>query len=203
MAWVWLREWLTPWRIAGLAVGFAGVLLLAWSKVSFKPGGSGLASGRPNRHAVLCETKSAFRKAPHLIGRNVPVAGIRPAIANTRFAAGAAVCPWPWNAESGQEPTVVRIGDAVGRFITGPGRISTRDPVVESLAFRVDLDAIWADRLRSRGARSMEKVDTVVIGGGQAGLAMSYYLAQRGREHLVLERARVAERWRSEPPVPI
>jgi putative flavoprotein involved in K+ transport len=44
----------------------------------------------------------------------------------------------------------------------------------------------------------MEKVDTVVVGGGQAGLAMSYHLAQRGREHLVLERARVAERWRSE-----
>ena len=29
-------------------------------------------------------------------------------------------------------------------------------------------------------------------------LAMSYHLAQRGREHVVLERARVAERWRSE-----
>jgi len=45
---------------------------------------------------------------------------------------------------------------------------------------------------------SMERVETVIIGGGQAGLAMSYHLAQRGREHLVLERARVAERWRSE-----
>ena len=44
----------------------------------------------------------------------------------------------------------------------------------------------------------MEKVETVIVGGGQAGLAMSYHLAQRGREHLVLERARVAERWRSE-----
>jgi drug/metabolite transporter (DMT)-like permease len=43
VAWVWLRERLTPWRIAGLAVGFAGVLLLAWGKVSFKPSGSGLA----------------------------------------------------------------------------------------------------------------------------------------------------------------
>jgi len=43
----------------------------------------------------------------------------------------------------------------------------------------------------------MERVDTVIIGDGQAGLAMSYHLAQRG-EHLVLERARVAERWRSE-----
>ncbi|WP_454753772.1 NAD(P)-binding domain-containing protein [Cupriavidus necator] len=44
----------------------------------------------------------------------------------------------------------------------------------------------------------MERVETVIIGGGQAGLAMSYHLGQRGREHLVLERARVAERWRSE-----
>jgi drug/metabolite transporter (DMT)-like permease len=43
VAWVWLRERLTPWRMAGLAIGFAGVLLLAWGKVSFKPGGSGLA----------------------------------------------------------------------------------------------------------------------------------------------------------------
>jgi putative flavoprotein involved in K+ transport len=43
-----------------------------------------------------------------------------------------------------------------------------------------------------------EAVETVVIGGGQAGLAMSHHLRQRGREHLVLERGRIAERWRSE-----
>ena len=41
-------------------------------------------------------------------------------------------------------------------------------------------------------------VDTLIIGGGQAGLTMSHRLKQRGREHLVLERKRVAERWRSE-----
>jgi putative flavoprotein involved in K+ transport len=41
-------------------------------------------------------------------------------------------------------------------------------------------------------------VETVVIGGGQAGLAMSYHLKRGGREHIVLERARVAESWRSE-----
>ncbi|HEY7061043.1 MAG TPA: FAD-dependent monooxygenase [Chloroflexota bacterium] len=39
-----------------------------------------------------------------------------------------------------------------------------------------------------------EQVETVVIGGGQAGLAMSYLLTQAGHEHLVLERGRVAER---------
>ena len=43
-----------------------------------------------------------------------------------------------------------------------------------------------------------EKIDTVIVGAGQAGLAVSYYLGQRGREHLVLERARVAERWRTQ-----
>ena len=41
-------------------------------------------------------------------------------------------------------------------------------------------------------------VGTIVIGGGQSGLAMSYQLQQHGCEHMVIERARVAERWRTE-----
>jgi len=41
-------------------------------------------------------------------------------------------------------------------------------------------------------------IDTLIIGGGQAGLAMSEHLGRRGVPHLVLERARIAERWRSE-----
>jgi putative flavoprotein involved in K+ transport len=44
----------------------------------------------------------------------------------------------------------------------------------------------------------MQLVDTLVIGAGQAGLAMSRCLRDRGVEHVVLERGRVAERWRSE-----
>jgi len=44
----------------------------------------------------------------------------------------------------------------------------------------------------------MEQVETVIVGGGQAGLAMSHHLRQSGREHVVLERARVAERWRTQ-----
>jgi putative flavoprotein involved in K+ transport len=43
-----------------------------------------------------------------------------------------------------------------------------------------------------------ERHDTVVIGGGQAGLAMSTVLQRRGHEHIVLERRRVGERWRTE-----
>jgi putative flavoprotein involved in K+ transport len=39
-------------------------------------------------------------------------------------------------------------------------------------------------------------VPVVVIGGGQAGLAMSWLLTDRGIEHVVLERARVGAEWR-------
>jgi putative flavoprotein involved in K+ transport len=45
----------------------------------------------------------------------------------------------------------------------------------------------------------LERIDTLIVGGGQAGLATSYYLAQYGREHLVLERAaQPANPWRNE-----
>jgi putative flavoprotein involved in K+ transport len=45
---------------------------------------------------------------------------------------------------------------------------------------------------------TIEQVQTLVVGGGQAGLAMSHMLSQRGCSHLVLERGRIAERWRTE-----
>jgi len=38
----------------------------------------------------------------------------------------------------------------------------------------------------------------VVIGGGQAGLAMSHHLGSRGIDHVVLERGEVANSWRTE-----
>jgi putative flavoprotein involved in K+ transport len=39
---------------------------------------------------------------------------------------------------------------------------------------------------------------TVIIGAGQAGLALSFHLAAAGREHVLLERGRIGERWLSE-----
>jgi putative flavoprotein involved in K+ transport len=44
----------------------------------------------------------------------------------------------------------------------------------------------------------MQHISAVVIGAGQAGLAMSQCLSARGIKHVVLERGRVGERWRSE-----
>ena len=43
----------------------------------------------------------------------------------------------------------------------------------------------------------VETINTLVIGGGQAGVAMSEHLSACGVSHLVLERGRIAERWRS------
>src|SRR6478736_4266780 len=41
-------------------------------------------------------------------------------------------------------------------------------------------------------------IECVVIGAGQAGLAMSRCLTDRKIDHVVLERGRLAERWQSE-----
>jgi putative flavoprotein involved in K+ transport len=43
-----------------------------------------------------------------------------------------------------------------------------------------------------------ERLETVVVGAGQAGLATSYHLARLGREHVVLERGRIADTWRTQ-----
>jgi putative flavoprotein involved in K+ transport len=43
----------------------------------------------------------------------------------------------------------------------------------------------------------VQRIETVVIGGGQAGLSISYFLTQQGRAHVVLERGtQVARAWR-------
>ena len=44
----------------------------------------------------------------------------------------------------------------------------------------------------------MRRTETLIIGGGQAGLALSRCLQDRDVDHVLLERGRVAERWHSE-----
>ncbi|WP_342596178.1 NAD(P)/FAD-dependent oxidoreductase [Salinicola lusitanus] len=45
---------------------------------------------------------------------------------------------------------------------------------------------------------TVERINTLVVGAGQAGIAMSEHLSLMNIPHIVLERARIAERWRSE-----
>jgi putative flavoprotein involved in K+ transport len=44
----------------------------------------------------------------------------------------------------------------------------------------------------------VEFVETLIIGGGQAGLAMSAHLHRLGLPHVILERSRIADAWRSQ-----
>jgi putative flavoprotein involved in K+ transport len=44
----------------------------------------------------------------------------------------------------------------------------------------------------------MRSTQTAVIGAGQAGLALSRHLTDAGHDHVLLERGRIGERWRSE-----
>lgn len=43
----------------------------------------------------------------------------------------------------------------------------------------------------------MKRTDVIIIGGGQAGLAMSHELDRAGVDHVILEKGRVAESWKS------
>src|SRR6266496_3848156 len=43
----------------------------------------------------------------------------------------------------------------------------------------------------------MTILDAVIVGGGQAGLAVSYYLQRNGNSHVVLERGRIGDSWLS------
>lgn len=44
----------------------------------------------------------------------------------------------------------------------------------------------------------MNDVRTLIVGAGQAGLALSRYLTRMGHRHVLIERGRIGERWRSE-----
>lgn len=62
IAWLWLRDRPTAPRIVGLAIGFAGVLGLAWEKASFKPGGSGWAIVACLAAALLYGLSASYTK---------------------------------------------------------------------------------------------------------------------------------------------
>src|SRR6266568_1453545 len=52
-------------------------------------------------------------------------------------------------------------------------------------------------RLSSGGWMLPREIEVLVVGAGQAGIAMSEHLGVQGIPHVVVERDRIAERWRS------
>ncbi len=67
IAWLWLKDRITPARALGLAIGFSGVLWLAWDKASFKPGGTGWAVVACLAATLLYGISASFAKR-HLTG---------------------------------------------------------------------------------------------------------------------------------------
>ena len=47
----------------------------------------------------------------------------------------------------------------------------------------------------TKGVDAVTKLDTVIVGAGQAGLGVSYFLHQDRRQHIVFERGRIGESW--------
>lgn len=110
VAFVWLRQGLTPLRVLGLVIGFAGVAFLAWDKASFKPGADhsgfwavlacatatfcyGVAANATKRYlagvsALTVATGSQFAAALLLA---LPAAGLWPAAMPGGVAWGSAV----------------------------------------------------------------------------------------------------------------
>ncbi|MBV8035731.1 DMT family transporter [Roseateles sp.] len=70
VAFVWLRQGLTPLRVLGLVIGFAGVAFLAWDKASFKAGAdhSGLFAVGACAMATLCYGLAANATRRYLAG---------------------------------------------------------------------------------------------------------------------------------------
>src|SRR5690242_19899431 len=72
---------------------------------------------------------------------------------------------------------------------------------LNSAAHLVEEGAAWmalADRGGDRSkATRRERFDVIVIGGGQAGLSVGYYLAQSGLRFVILDASeRVGDAWR-------
>jgi putative flavoprotein involved in K+ transport len=48
-----------------------------------------------------------------------------------------------------------------------------------------------------KAGNSTERIETVVVGGGQAGLSVGYFLAQRGLNHVIVDaNDRIGDAWR-------
>ena len=98
IAWLWLKDRLTPSRIVGLAVGFCGVLWLAWTNVnqgaSFKPGGSGWAVVACIGATLLYGVSANFTKR-RLTGVPPLAVAAGSQLSAALFLAGPAIVWWP------------------------------------------------------------------------------------------------------------
>jgi drug/metabolite transporter (DMT)-like permease len=97
IAYLWLKDRLSPGRIAGLVAGFLGVVVLVWDKASFNQGGSGLAVLAALAGAIAYGVAANFTKRR--------LTGVNPLVIATGSQVGAALlllplAAWRWPAQA-------------------------------------------------------------------------------------------------------
>jgi drug/metabolite transporter (DMT)-like permease len=100
IAWIWLRERLTATRLAGLVVGFAGVLLLTWDHVG--PTGAAHGNGPPVLvgfalcvGATVLYGYAASYTRRYLSAVPAPAIAAGSLLASTLLLAPAGIAQWP------------------------------------------------------------------------------------------------------------
>jgi drug/metabolite transporter (DMT)-like permease len=119
VAWFWLKDRPTGSRVLGLAIGFAGVAMLAWDKATFKPDASGIAPGWAVIAclvATLCYAIAASATKRYLSGLPPLVTATGSQLGATIGLALPALWLWPAQMPSGQAWLSVTI---VGILCTG------------------------------------------------------------------------------------
>ena len=99
IAWLWLKYRLTQLRIAGLVMGFAGVLWHAWDKARFKPGGSGWATVACLAATTMYGLSASFTKR-YLVGVAPMAAGAGSQLSAALVLLIPAIVFWPSTAPS-------------------------------------------------------------------------------------------------------
>ena len=100
VAWIWLKDRPNGMRMLGLAIGFAGVAMLASGKAHFKPDASGMASGwavLACLTATLCYGISASFTKKYLSGLPPLVTATGSQVGATLGLALPAAWAWPAN----------------------------------------------------------------------------------------------------------
>jgi len=113
VAWLWLGDRMTPLRVVGLCIGFAGVLWIGWDKADFGPGGSAVAIG-----ACLLATMS-YGIGPSLTKRRLGAVPPLAVAAGSQVAAAIflvvpALLAWPAVAPSAHAWTMIALLAFVG-----------------------------------------------------------------------------------------
>ena len=98
VAWIWLKDKPALSRVAGIAIGFTGIALLAWDKATFRPDASGMAPGWAVLAcllACLCYGIAASFTKKYMAGINPMVTAAGSQIGATLGLALPAVWLWP------------------------------------------------------------------------------------------------------------